>query len=272
MIDESLAVNAAAGVVRNEATTRQSRGLVLADMGQLDDALTDLRSADAMHSELGDRANLLETRSGILDVLIAADRLVDAEAFARDLAAEITSAGRACEDGTTEQLPSALRERAHGALAEAFERLGDDAASARHAAAAVAALEETLNALETTDAAVRRAAVPLHRRTSRLAERGRRIVTVDLVEIAAGPARPGRARRVTVHWTIERIDDLLVDDPAERRRVVIRRLIAEAAAAGGVPTDAELATACGVSRRTVLRDREIIRSTDDVGRPANGPG
>jgi DNA-binding SARP family transcriptional activator/tetratricopeptide (TPR) repeat protein len=247
LIEESIAVNEAAGVVRNEATTRQSRGLVLMDLGRLDDALDELLAAERMHRELGDRANLLEVRSALLDLLVAVGRPSEVSAAVADLDADVS----------LDDAPRS-REVVYVALAGAATFLGDVAAARRHAAGAARALDDALDGLPRADAAIRRSAVPLHHAAASVVQRFSRFVDVavapagDLLGAAGGP--------VTVRWTLERPDDLMISDLPTRRRHVLVRLAREAAEADAAPTDLELATALGVSRRTVLRDVEILRS------------
>ena len=249
LIDESIAVNEAAGVVRNAATTRQSRGLVLADLGRHDDALLELRSAEEMHLELGDRANLIEVRSGLLDVLVALGRSSDVVTAMTELAADLSP-----DD------PPRSRETAHVALAAAAAALGDPDGVRRHAAGAATALDDTLAGLPPADASLRRVAVPLHREAVTLVERLSRFVDVVLAPVGDGDRGPTGVGGVAVRWTVERPDDHLVADAPDRRRRVLVRLVDEAAAAGAAPTDDDLAAALGVSRRTVLRDVDALRS------------
>jgi len=249
LIDESLEVNRAAGVVRNEATTLQGRGLVLADLGRLDDALADLRAAERLHAELGDRANLLETRSGIVQVL------------ARTRSADLLAARDALAAEPLDDEPPRSRQSVHVALASASATLGDAAASRWHAAAAVRAMDASLAGLDPGAASLRRTAVPLHRATVELAEREGRVIMVDLAPADAPPgAAATTAQLVPVRWSVELPGDELLPEGAGRRRVVLLRLLAEAAAAGGAPTDQQLAAACGVTRRTVLRDIDALQA------------
>jgi hypothetical protein len=69
---------------------------------------------------------------------------------------------------------------------------------------------------------------------------------------------------VTVRWTVQVPDDVLVGRRAAGRRHVLARLLVEAANQGAAPTDADLAAALGVSRRTILRDMASLRA---VGTP-----
>lgn len=66
---------------------------------------------------------------------------------------------------------------------------------------------------------------------------------------------------VRVTWTVAAPEDEQLPSAHERRRHVLQRLLAEAIIQGGAPTDADLATALGVSRRTILRDMEHLAHT-----------
>jgi hypothetical protein len=86
-------------------------------------------------------------------------------------------------------------------------------------------------------------------------------ITVTLARAATPLGRPlASADLVTVTWTLQAPDDELVAQHAERRRHVLRRLVAEAQAQGAAATDADLAAALGVSRRTIERDMSILQA------------
>lgn len=79
-----------------------------------------------------------------------------------------------------------------------------------------------------------------------------------IVRLAHVAAPLGRTLRpdelVEVRWTLHAPDDDEISDTSERRRHRLRRLLDEAARCDAAPTDDDLATALGVSRRTILRD------------------
>lgn len=86
-----------------------------------------------------------------------------------------------------------------------------------------------------------------------------RTLHVRLARAGAPRGRlPAPAERVPVRWTVDAGDAdahvLQRAGKAALRRHQLRRLLDEAAAQGAAPTDADLAAALGVSRRTVLRD------------------
>jgi hypothetical protein len=63
---------------------------------------------------------------------------------------------------------------------------------------------------------------------------------------------------VAVRWTIDAPEDEAVSDKARRRQQRLQRLLREAENAGAAPTDDDLARVLGVSRRTILRDMQVI--------------
>lgn len=67
----------------------------------------------------------------------------------------------------------------------------------------------------------------------------------------------------SVTWTLDAPEDEAVSDKAERRRHRLRRLLQEAAAQAGAPTD-DLAHALVVSRRTILRDMEVLAQAQQI--------
>ena len=87
------------------------------------------------------------------------------------------------------------------------------------------------------------------------------------VRLARADAPLGRTLRdqelIQIVWTPSAPDDDAIDDPVERRRHRLGRLLSEANRCGAAPTDDDLATALGVSRRTILRDMAAIGQRDD---------
>jgi DNA-binding SARP family transcriptional activator/tetratricopeptide (TPR) repeat protein len=83
-----------------------------------------------------------------------------------------------------------------------------------------------------------------------------------VVRVARADAPLGRMLRpdeyVDVVWTIHCASDEEVSAGAGRRRQRLRRMLDEAAQQQGAPTDADLAAALGVSRRTILRDMKVV--------------
>lgn len=82
------------------------------------------------------------------------------------------------------------------------------------------------------------------------------------VPIARREASLGRSLRadeyVAVNWTIHAPEDEAIADKTEQRHYRLKRLLSEAERQGAAPTDDDLARALGVSRRTILRDMQVL--------------
>jgi DNA-binding SARP family transcriptional activator/tetratricopeptide (TPR) repeat protein len=103
--------------------------------------------------------------------------------------------------------------------------------------------------------------VPLNRAIIGASTAVRERSTAD-VRLARVDAPLGRALRPDEHvgitWTLHHASDDGFADGADRRQHRLRRLLEEAARQGGAPTDADLAAALGVSRRTIVRDMQAM--------------
>lgn len=104
--------------------------------------------------------------------------------------------------------------------------------------------------------------VPLNRAIMADADERSGTARAAVVRLAHVDAPLGRTLRpdelVEVRWTMHAPDDEALEDPAERRRHRLRRLLEEAARRDAAPTDDDLAAALGVSRRTILRDMDVL--------------
>ena len=82
------------------------------------------------------------------------------------------------------------------------------------------------------------------------------------VQLAHQDAPLGRTLQpdelMQVTWTISAPEDEAINNKTERRHHQIKRLLTEATVQHAIPTDDDLATALGVSRRTILRDRQTL--------------
>ena len=86
-------------------------------------------------------------------------------------------------------------------------------------------------------------------------------ISVQLARQAAPLGRPlGEADYIPVEWTVAAPDDDFITRPDERRRHILQRLLAEAREQGAAPTDADLARALGISRRTIERDMAALHA------------
>ena len=246
---ESLDVNRRAGVVRNETTTLQGQGLALVDAGRHADAAAILETVAARHAELGDHANLQETSAGLARAYLG---------LGNEQAAARTVAGMLARQRPDDR--PLLRQVVHLCAAQCSRRRGDGSAGDHHLALAAAAMEDALAGLDVSDRERARARVPQHRETVAALTAASHCVAVRLAPAGAPRGQPvPDGDRVEVIWTLRRPGDPAA--PAgDARRHVLRRLLDEASEQGAAPTDDELASALGVSRRTVLRDVNLLLS------------
>jgi DNA-binding SARP family transcriptional activator/Tfp pilus assembly protein PilF len=70
---------------------------------------------------------------------------------------------------------------------------------------------------------------------------------------------------VTVQWTLNSPEDEAISDKSIRRHHRLKRLLEEAEKQSSAPTDEDLAGALGVSRRTILRDMQVLKQ--EIPRP-----
>jgi hypothetical protein len=251
--------------VRHDAATeaayaRHDLGALLARTGRAAEAVPLLRSAAAAWAD--QRNALLQAKSQAhlgLALLAAGGPVKEAAAMADAGIATVRAGG---PEG--EQPQGWL-----WALARLLDELGRPVDAADVLASARAELDRQALAISDLDrrrqfferVPVNRAIVATH------AQRvGRE--TTRAVQLARRDAPLGRTlrddERVAVRWTLHAPDDDAIGDQGARRRHRLARLVEEAAAAGGAPTDDDLATALGVSRRTILRDIEVLASTSPV--------
>jgi hypothetical protein len=97
--------------------------------------------------------------------------------------------------------------------------------------------------------------VPLNRDLAQAAQQAMRTE-----ELLLGMGK--QAKSVT--WTRYEAQDALINDESERRRHQLSRLLARAAAQHITPTHDQLAIALGVSRRTILRDLDLLVAEPDT--------
>jgi tetratricopeptide (TPR) repeat protein len=252
--DEALAVDRTIGVQRNEASAWSGRGRALLDAGRSDEAVVAIRRALDLHRSIGDRDGLADGLATLAHASLASGDVEAARAASEEALGLLAADDR----------PS-LRQWVRLVAWEVATAVGDPAAAAEQLALATTAMDELLAALP-DDARDRvRARFPVHRATdaARVAAGTRTVVELPRVAVPLGRAVEA-SETVPVTWTIVDPGDARVADAAARRRLVLERLVAEAAAQDAEPTDDDLATALGVSRRTILRDAEILAAE---GRP-----
>ncbi len=244
--DEAIEVDRTVGVRRNLATALQGRGKALLDADRPAEARPSLEAALAIHVELGDRDNLADTQASLALTCLA---LGDASAA--------RSAGGAALELLEGHERAILRQWVRYAAWRVADATGDEAAAADHLAFAAAAMDEFITSLPGDARARVLARVPIDRSTEAARRAAARRIEVALPrgDASLGRRAPEEAL-VTVTWTVADPADVVVADGAERRRRVVERLLEEAAAQGASATDDDLASALGVSRRTILRDAQ----------------
>jgi len=104
--------------------------------------------------------------------------------------------------------------------------------------------------------------VPLNRTIVAACDQLSKVTRVISVSLAHRGAALGRSLQpddyVQVSWTVSAPEDESIIDKTTQRHYRLRRLLQEAEVQGAAPTDADLAAALGVSRRTILRDMQIF--------------
>lgn len=95
------------------------------------------------------------------------------------------------------------------------------------------------------------------------------ISRIRSVSLARRDAPLGRMLRedeyIKVKWTVHAPEDEAITDKTARRQHRLKRLLQEAEMQNAAPTDEDLAQALGVSRRTILRDMQVL--TQDIPSP-----
>ncbi len=231
--ERSLPICRQIGRKRNEAYVLHGLGETMLDLGRADEAWDYLQQALAMRAEIGDRLRLLETHSALIHVALARQDRQHALSHAAAIQELLQPTDRA-----------ALRQDAYFACFALADQMADPAAN-RWLALAHQAQAEILKPLAASDRAHFLHHVPLNRKLADAIER----YTISQQVQFMRDQQP-----VTLTWSLVKPEDHLIENPAERRRHVLTRLMAEAAAQHITPTHDQLASALGVSRRTILRD------------------
>jgi DNA-binding SARP family transcriptional activator len=219
---------------RNEAYVLHGLGETLLALGRTDEAWARLHEALALRTEIGDRLRLLETHVALVHTALARHDLPAANHHADIISTRLAPSDRA-----------ALRQESYYVRFLLAEAQADTERAIQALAQAIAAQIELADLLPPTDRPRFLENVPINRAISAAAQRYTQSLRVEL-----GQAPQTR----TITWTVEEPRDQLIDDPTARRRHILARLLAEAAAQAVTPTHDQLATALGVSRRTILRD------------------
>ena len=248
--EEALALNTARGFERGIGNAHEGIGLCYFGEGELDLARPQLEKACHLWLKLEQHKKLNYTAAVLARTLLALGELEGAEEW-------LTYA----LDRLDQQSRDTIKWRTiHFAAYEIYRAKGMEHDARQHLAQAALALEKLMHAQPREEAERLLANSFLNRQlyeeVSSYAE------TRDVV-LARQNAPRGRAllpeEQCTVVWTIRSIADELISNSAERRRSIILRLLREAESQGGAPTDADIASALGVSRRTVIRDMTTLQ-------------
>ena len=246
-LDEALALDRATGRRSGEAFCLHSRGQVLVALGHRAEARAAFTAAREIRRALGERDVLLNTEAELALLELADDR-----------AAALTAVERLLADLRADDRAD-LREHVQYVASRVYAAHGADAQAAAYLRQAAAAMHELLDALPAEARTRLLQRDPLHHavQTSLAASASLREARLVRTGVSLG-RRLKSADYVTIRWTLTSPEDERFARPEVRRRHVLRRLLREAAEQGAAPTDADLARALGVSRRTILRDMAAI--------------
>ncbi|NTV64994.1 MAG: DUF1670 domain-containing protein, partial [Oscillochloris sp.] len=209
-----------------------------------DQAIEALRRACVLRERLSERENLIESRACLAIALAANDP---------SQAQELAAAARA--DMVMSSDRPTLRQLVAYACYVSAHAAGEASMAREHLRAAAEAMAAAAEVLSADERGRFLQQIPLNRASQAALTSLSHQITARLVraDVPLGqPLGPGDQREV--HWTLESPTDADIPQIDTRRRHVLRRLIEEAAAQGVAPTDTDLASALGVSRRTILRD------------------
>ena len=236
---------------RGQGNVHYSLGLTALAEGDLQEAEEALEKAQAIWQALQQGVKLMETQAALALVRLQAGDQTGAAAGIDAALAELTEAHRATQRWRWIHYVAFRVRQAEGKNKEARSHL-------QLAGQAVAALAAGMPAAAQ---ARFKEAVPVNRDI--MAAIGEFSQTVE-VKLARAAVPLGRelvaADYTTVSWTLASPLDALVKGRHERRQTVLKRLLAEAQAQGAAPTDADLASALGVSTRTIERDLAALRA------------
>jgi tetratricopeptide (TPR) repeat protein len=242
----------AVGRRRGEGYVLHARGLALLELARAAEARDALLAALAVRREIGSRFATVESLAALALAHLATGELPAALAAQRSALAGLDP----------EHDSASLQQQVHWASYQVALAAGEKARGLLHLARAEAAMQRVAATLAPQECATFLENVPLNRQV--VAAVAGETVTAS-VQVAASDAPVGRPVRSgeyrTVRWTVTQPGDLLIAEGAARRSHILLRLAREAEAQGGAPTDADLAAALGVSRRTILRDIAQLAET-----------
>lgn len=248
--DEALALNREMGRRRGEGYVQHSRGLILADFGQLAQAIEAFEASIRIREELGERDNLMDTYCSFARFHLAAGQFTQAEQAYQSASRYYDPEQDSTENHRNYHFTSYGIYLERGDSHLAMEHLLQAETYMLHMAALLPEAAQT-RFLEN---------IPLNRqiRQALAAHTKQAVVKLVRAEVRLGKTL-SHGDYIPVTWTISAPEDGRITLPSTRRRHILRRLLNEAAAQGAAPTDADLAQALAVSRRTILRDMEALR-------------
>ncbi len=246
--NEAFALARSTGCGPLRAHSLHGQGVTLLEMGRLAESQRAFETACALWETMGEQDALAAIRAHLALVALAEGKEDAAWRHVQMALAMLQPDFRAD-----------LHQHVHYAAYRVLLAQGHTATALEHLRRAEGAMRE-LAALLLPDARARfLARDPLNRRVRAALEAHTRRVRVRLARMDVPLGRPLRDEDYTwVTWTLYTPEDDRIAPKIERRRHTLQRLLAEAAAQGAAPTDADLARALGVSRRTVLRDMRAL--------------
>lgn len=251
--NEALKVNQEKGYLRGEAHSLHGIGLAQLDKAKLNEAREAFEAARVIWQELGERLKLTETMASLALLALSEGNVAAAQSAIEASLSQIDE----------EKDHPFWRRWAHYAAYRVRLAEGELETAVNHLCLAKQALTEISSKLPEAKRADFLINVPINRQIEAgLRERAQ----ISRVRLVAADVPLGQKLTASdymdVSWTISLPTDVRIQNNTERRRHVLQRLLREAKAQGAAPTDADLATAVGVSRRTILRD---IKAFTDLG-------
>ncbi|MCB8977396.1 MAG: tetratricopeptide repeat protein [Ardenticatenaceae bacterium] len=257
---QALALNRAKGFERSEAHTLNGIGLAQLGLGQLTAARQSFEEALALWQTVGERFKQSETLGGL-----ALASLREADLPAAEM--QLTTAFKLLEGP---QVHPFWRRWVHFVAYRVYAAKGEMETAVSHLIGAVQAVNEIVRKLPADERENYWANVLIHQQITQAVQQHSEQQEVRLVKssVPLGSALT-EADYKTIRWTIAQPTDTLINAPVARRRHILQRLLSEAEAQGAAPTDADLAQALGVSRRTILRDMDAL-AAENLALPTRG--
>jgi len=252
---EALAQAEAIGSATFEAFSQQDLGFLLADQSRWTEAIPLLRQAIINWEQSGDPLAPLKCEAYLGLTLLGQDASgrAEAESLAERGWVAYQQGDMSGEEGhvwlwTLARLCRSLGQdsRANALVEAAYEEIQRQSR---------AILDHAMRARFFSEGPYNRAIVAAHDNLTGAIRQQR----VTLARLGAPQ------EKVSIVWTVSGPEDEAVEDKAERRRLALSRLLREAKEQGAAPTDQELASALGVSRRTIIRDRKALAEGDVPG-------